>query len=229
MKIHPAALAAGMGALVIGSLSLATSSAPASAATQLESLGAQLANKGSDAGIAPCASCHGANGEGMAAGGFPRLAGQFEQYLAKQLVDYANGRRNHPVMTPIAKQLNDQQREAAAAYYASRTTPPTQPEAAAADVLQRGEVLVTRGDESIQVQACANCHGPGGTGEPPTYPYLAGQHASYTINALTEWQNGNRDNDPSQQMPHIARSLSKNDVAALAAYFAGQPPPVENR
>jgi cytochrome c553 len=129
-------------------------------------------------------------------------------------------------MGPIAKQLTADERQATATYYASLSAPAGQPaEAAAPELLQRGELLANRGDNERQVQACANCHGPGGAGESPTFPYLAGQHASYTVNALTEWQNGNRNNDASQQMPSIAKNLSKDDAAAVAAYFARQPPP----
>ena len=76
-----------------------------------------------------------------------------------------------------------------------------------------------------QVQACANCHGPGGLGRQPVYPYLAGQHAGYLTAAMGEWKNGSRKTDPSGQMPHVAQQLADGDVAALAAYYSAQPAP----
>lgn len=86
----------------------------------------------------------------------------------------------------------------------------------------RGAQLAAIGDEAKGIQACVNCHGPGGIGSGAFYPYLAGQYAGYLKSALTEWQDGSRVNDPSGQMPVIAKSLSEQDVAAAAAYYAAQ-------
>ena len=191
-------------------------------------LGAQIANKGAN-GVAACAGCHGARGEGNNTSGFPRLAGQPRAYLAHQLASYANGSRNHPVMGPIARGLTTQQVDAVASYYAGLSAPAissTATSAPSVQVLQRGRVLATVGDERLGVQGCANCHGPGGAGEPPTTPYLAGQSASYLSTALAEWKSGARKTDPSTQMNIITKRLSDSDIAALAAFYAAQPAPV---
>jgi cytochrome c553 len=162
----------------------------------------------------------------MAASNFPRIAGQASLYLARQLSAYANGNRNNPVMTPIAKGLTPQQIEAVSAYYASLAAPsPKPPSKAAAGVPKRGQLLAEIGDEKIGVQGCANCHGPGGIGEPPSYPYLAGQHPGYLVTTFGEWKSGARKTDPSQQMPMIAKRLSDEDVKAVSAYYAAQPAP----
>jgi cytochrome c553 len=162
----------------------------------------------------------------MAASNFPRLAGQTQSYLSRQLKSYADGSRSNPIMQPIAKGLSPQQIDAVAAYYASLATPSAKPAAKLSDQAQkRGQTLATVGDEKIGVQGCANCHGPGGTGEPPTYPYLAGQHAGYLSTALGEWKSGARKTDPSQQMNLIAKRLSDDDIAALAGFYAAQPAP----
>lgn len=188
--------------------------------------GAQIANSGAGNGVAACAGCHGAKGEGNAAANFPRLAGQPQAYLARQLAAYANGSRNNPVMMPIAKGLSQQQIAEVSAYYAGLSAPSAQPASAPApQVMKRGEALATVGDDKIAVQACANCHGPGGAGEPPVYPYLGGQHASYLAAALGEWKSGARNTDPSMQMSMIAKRLSDADMSALAAYYAAQPAP----
>jgi cytochrome c553 len=80
------------------------------------------------------------------------------------------------------------------------------------------------GDNGKGVQACANCHGPGGTGSGALYPYLAGQAPSYLTSALGAWRDGTRNNDPSGQMPIIAKGLAPEDISALAAYYGAQPP-----
>jgi cytochrome c553 len=166
----------------------------------------------------------------MAAKGNPRLAGQAADYLAKQLDDFASGRRSSPVMTPVAKSLTEQQRNDVAEYFASVATPY---EAAAgpadAALLERGRLLAGSGDESKQLQACATCHGPGGSGERFAAPYLEGQSATYLATTIKEWKNGARANDAGKQMVVVARRLDDRDIAAVAAYFAGivRPSPTE--
>lgn len=229
--------------------------------------GATLAAQGGGGAVAACNSCHGAHGEGNAAGGFPRIAGQSYAYLAHELDSYAGGSRKNAVMQPIASAMTPEQRQAAAAYFASLAPDGTATATAAASPASgtasgtgtasagaaaaassgnpnaatgsanaragaaarsagasgRGAQLAQMGDESKGVQACANCHGPGGIGSGELYPYLAGQHANYLTAALNEWRDGSRANDPSGQMPLIAHGLADQDVSALASYYASQP------
>src|SRR6202162_3271124 len=66
--------------------------------------GKELFDKGLlDRGIPACATCHGANGEGIA--DFPRLAGQHAKYVAKQLAYIKTVTRAAPVMHGIVKDL----------------------------------------------------------------------------------------------------------------------------
>jgi cytochrome c553 len=211
--------------------------APAQGQPNLQA-GQQLAASGAQNGVTACVGCHGAQGEGNAAGGFPRIAGQSAAYLGKQLGAYANGARVNPIMQPIAKALNAEQIRDVSAYYASlggapgdaspgaaspgAAAPSAKPSAAGPE---RGRTLSAIGDNARGVQACANCHGPGGVGNPPAYPYLAGQHANYLTAAMAAWKNGARKTDSSGQMTHIAQALADADVAALSAYFSVQPAP----
>jgi cytochrome c553 len=186
----------------------------------------QLATRGGPGGIAACASCHGEQGEGNAGAGFPRIAGQPTGYLVRQLASYADGSRNNAIMGPIAKALTSPQREQVAEYYAALSAPAMkqlqpQPKKEA----ERGKQLATAGDERAGVQSCANCHGPGGIGLAPNFPYLAGQHASYLVATMRDWKSDARNTDPSKQMPMIAKRLSDADTAAVAGWFAAQPPP----
>lgn len=204
--------------------------APATGPAQLRA-GEQIATKGGPNGVTACVACHGAQGEGNAGSGFPRIAGQSAAYLGKQLGAYANGARVNDVMKPIAMGLSAEQIRDVAAYYASLgggvsgAAAPAPAAKGRGGASARGLQLATLGDESRRVQACANCHGPGGAGEPPINPYLAGQHAQYLITAMGEWKNGERKTDASNQMVDIAHALSDADVAAVAAYFAAQPAP----
>jgi cytochrome c553 len=81
--------------------------------------GKEFFDKGSpDRGIPPCASCHGANAEGMA--DFPRLAGQHAKYVLRQL-EYIQGLvRKAPVMHGIVKDLTPDEMEAVAVFVQSK-------------------------------------------------------------------------------------------------------------
>ncbi len=81
--------------------------------------GKELFDKGLlDRGIPACASCHGANGEGIA--DFPRLAGQHAKYVAKQLTYIQTLTRAAPVMHGIVKDLTPSEIQAVAAYMQSK-------------------------------------------------------------------------------------------------------------
>jgi cytochrome c553 len=53
---------------------------------------------------------------------------------------------------------------------------------------------------------------------------LAGQHAAYIEKQLRDWRNGTRANDAVGMMPAIARALTDQDIAALAAYLSATAP-----
>jgi len=76
-----------------------------------------------------------------------------------------------------------------------------------------------RGREKVQM--CQGCHGIEGwrTAFPEVYhvPRIGGQHAAYFVKALQAYKSGER-NHPS--MRGIAGSLSDQDMADLAAYYA---------
>ena len=70
---------------------------------------------------------------------------------------------------------------------------------------------------------CAGCHGIAGfrTAYPETYhvPMIGGQNAGYIVNALKAYKAGERQHPT---MKAIAASLSEQDMADLAAYYAGK-------
>src|SRR5574344_910198 len=68
---------------------------------------------------AVCAACHSPDGNSMVPN-FPKLAGQGERYLLKQLHDIKSGARQVVEMTGLLTNLNDQDLADSAAYYASQ-------------------------------------------------------------------------------------------------------------
>lgn len=68
-----------------------------------------------DKGVPACATCHGAQAQGN--GKFPRLAGQHQPYLVRQIAVFTSAARgNAPMMSAIAHQLSVEQAQAVAAY-----------------------------------------------------------------------------------------------------------------
>jgi cytochrome c553 len=68
---------------------------------------------------APCAACHGVDGNAGIDPQYPRLAGQYHDYLARALQEYRDGERKNPVMAGFAAALSDQDIENLAAYFSS--------------------------------------------------------------------------------------------------------------
>lgn len=66
---------------------------------------------------APCQACHGADGKGMSPQ-FPKLAGQYADYLVHALQQYKNGERKNPIMAPFAQPLSPRDMDDLAAYFA---------------------------------------------------------------------------------------------------------------
>ncbi|MGA8496736.1 MAG: c-type cytochrome [Xanthobacteraceae bacterium] len=75
------------------------------------------------------------------------------------------------------------------------------------------------------MHVCSSCHGPGGQSISSTFPRLAGQQKDYLIAQLTAFRDHKRA-DPHAQtyMWGMAARLSDPMIAALAGYYAAQPP-----
>ncbi len=80
-------------------------------------------------------------------------------------------------------------------------------------------------DVADTVHVCSSCHGPGGHSLSSTFPRLAGQQKDYLIAQLTAFRDHTRA-DPHAQtyMWGMAARLSDPAIAAIAAYYAAQPP-----
>ncbi|WP_420233627.1 c-type cytochrome [Pseudomonas sp. ABY48] len=170
---------------------------------------------------AVCGACHGPDGNSMAPN-FPKLAGQGERYLTKQLKDIKDGKRVVLEMTGLLTNLNDQDLADIAAYFASQKGG-----VGAADpkLVARGEALFRGGNLTKGLPACAACHSPNGKGIAAAgFPHLGGQHAQYTAKQLTDFrkEEAGRNNDGDAMiMRTIARRLSDEDIAAVSSYIQG--------
>lgn len=168
---------------------------------------------------AVCGACHGADGNSPAPN-FPKLAGQGERYLLKQLHDIKDGRRNVLEMTGMLTNLSEQDLADIAAYFAAQNN-----SVGAADpaLVARGEALFRGGKLEEGMPACTGCHAPDGAGNAAAgFPHLGGQHAAYVAKQLTDFREGNRTNDGDTMiMRAIAAKLSNKDIAAVSSYIQG--------
>ncbi|NVZ22550.1 c-type cytochrome [Pseudomonas costantinii] len=175
---------------------------------------------GSQPGAMPCVACHGADGLGLAAAGFPRLAGLSAEYVRKQLTDFSSGARSNPVMQPLAKALTDAEIAAVSQALAAMPYPLPVTVFRSEMPTSAAQKLALQGAWERQIPACVSCHGPAGVGVGDAFPPLAGQPAAYLAAQLTAWQSGTRRNDPNDLMGHIAKSLTPEEVQGIAQYFA---------
>ena len=85
--------------------------------------GEQLATAKGKATGQSCIDCHGADGNAPIDATYPRLGGQYADYLAHALQAYRGGDREHMLMSPQAANLSDQDIADLAAYFGSRPSP----------------------------------------------------------------------------------------------------------
>jgi cytochrome c553 len=166
--------------------------------------------------VTACVACHGAAGNSTIAQN-PKLAGQFDTYVSKQLHDFKTPQRNNPVMTPIAKALSEDDIRNVAAFLDKQQQKPGA--AKNKDTVEFGKKIYRAGIVEKNVPACASCHGASGNGIPAQFPRLAGQHQEYTAAQLTAFRGGVRKN--SAQMTTIAKRMSDDEMQAVADYVAG--------
>lgn len=177
--------------------------------------------------VEACTPCHGDNGRGTSDVYFPRLAGKPAGYLNNQLLAFKNGRRKYPPMNYLLEYLTDPYLLEMADYFASQhpPLPAAAPSAVSEEVLRHGETLVTQGDASRQIPACASCHGPALTGMEPAIPGLLGLRPNYVSAQLGGWRYGTRTAKAPDCMQAVAGRLTEGDVTAVAAFLATRPAP----
>jgi cytochrome c553 len=169
------------------------------------------------AGLATtCGNCHGVTGvSGDAA--FPNLAGQSVAAIYKQLQDFQTGDRNAAVMGPYLDSLSQQDMTDLATHLASLPGRPPSGGAAAASAYPDAHRLAEFGDPMRGIAGCGACHAPG---RMESAPPLEGQQRAYLEQQMQAFKAGTRHNDIGAKMRSVARGLSQDEIAGLAAYFS---------
>ena len=153
---------------------------------------------------APCASCHGADGNSSDPKN-PRLAGLSAKYLIAAIEQYKDGTRKHSVMHDKVLALRDEDVKNVAAYYASK-------EAQALPI--RKPLTLTE-----WTARCDRCHGVKGNSADPRFPVLAGQDKAYLAKVMAQYHLGMREN---QLMFAMSFLMGKSDIEKLADFYAQQ-------
>ena len=170
-----------------------------------------------------CVACHSADGNSLLPEN-PKLAGQHEDYLYKQMREFKgwNGAapvRENAIMGAMVAGLEDEDMKGLAKYFASFEL---QPETSKnLETMELGQKIWRGGIASKGVPACASCHGPAGAGLPAQYPRLSGQFADYSAAQLKAFRDGGRANDPNRMMRMIALKMTDAEMNAVSDYAAG--------
>ena len=187
--------------------------------------------------VAVCVACHGEGGN-SAAPTFPKLAGQNERYLIKQMKDIQCGGlsaeeqkakkcvgRPVPTMAGQLDSMSDQDLADIAAYYAAQKTTIGQ---AKADLALKGEEIYRAGIRAKGVAACTACHSPTGQGNAPAgFPALSGQHADYiaaqlrAFRAAADGLEGRANDGDIKIMRDVAYRMSDSEIDAVSSYISG--------
>ena len=217
---------------------LAASSLSAVAAEEKPAAAKPDLVKGEAAYAAVCAACHGADGN-SAIEMYPRLAGQSERYIARQLALIAGSQRTEgavAVMMPFVQGMTAQDMRDIGAYFATQKSGAgvaddatvTDGAYAGMKFYEIGQKLYRGGDASRGIPACMACHGPSGAGNPgPAYPAVNGQDHAYVARRLEEYRTGTTtERDPAKFniMAKVAHGLTDQEIGALASYLQGLHP-----
>ena len=188
--------------------------------------------------VAVCQACHGLDGNGPANPMWerytdqdyrnmarepvkykvnpvwPKLAGQNETYLVRQLSHYRSGARKDPIMSGMAAGLSTADIEDIAAYYASQKLVP---EPVSTDPAAKlGEELFKKGKPGMK--PCMECHRSSGHGNEKVAS-IAGQHVAYVRRQL--WAFKLEARKTAKEMAVAASKLNAAEIWALAQYLTG--------
>ncbi|MBA4108614.1 MAG: cytochrome c4 [Leptothrix sp. (in: Bacteria)] len=167
-----------------------------------------------------CQSCHGVAGHG-AAPEYPKLAGQYADYILNQVRNFQSGQRKHPVIQASSPAFSEGDLADIAAYFASQQSMTGGGQPAAESPVSS---LYARGDLKRDVLACASCHGEHGKSTfngADSYPVIGGQQAAYVKAQLLSMRAGARKSGLGGVMNIVAKSLKDEEIEALSNYIAG--------
>jgi len=179
-----------------------------------------LAAGDADAGkakSAPCAACHGADGNSTNPE-WPKLAGQNPDYLVQQLKHFKSGERQNTVMSGMVANLSEQDMKDLAAFFSKQQRTPG---VADESLVDQGRQLYRGGDAETALPACMACHGPTGSGIAAAgFPAIGGQHAQYVYTQLQAYASGQR-HSINGIMNSVAERMDDDQMKALSSYVEG--------
>jgi cytochrome c553 len=162
-----------------------------------------------------CAACHAVDGNSTNPT-YPKLAGQYASYIAKQLREFNGGTRGHDQMSPVAAKLSPEEITEIAAYFSARAPSPGKPGDPA--VAELGRAVYLQGNVDAGLPSCDGCHGPTANGG-PRFPRLAGQHPAYLAKQLADIKQGRRTSSPLMQA--VAERMTDDEMQAVAIFLGG--------
>lgn len=175
-----------------------------------------LANSFGSSDDAPyelCALCHGLDGVSRMAK-FPKLAGQPQAYIEKQLANFRTQERSNDggQMVAIVTEITAQDIPVVAQWFAKQTPPP--PEDATPDGISAGKA-------AFETLGCPACHDPAQA--KGTTPHLTSQHQAYLSKQMTDFRDGARANDPDGLMSAAMKPASDAQIRAISQYLSATP------
>lgn len=165
-----------------------------------------------------CTWCHG----NPSAQGFwiaPRLAGQRQQYIEKELFSFSNHTRDNPsskqYMWGAVANLSPQMVIDLANYFS--TLSPRAADNGDKALVTMGKTIYEQGIPASNIVSCFVCHGPNaeGVGE---IPRLGGLSYTYLKKRLEEWGKGYH--VTAEPMPQVAKELTQVEIEEIASYLS---------
>jgi cytochrome c553 len=155
-----------------------------------------------------CFACHGPNGNSQNPE-YPILAGQSWRYIYIELKDFKEGRRNDPVMSPMAASLSREDMIALGNFFAAQKPLPI--------AFKADGARVEAGRKVSDAVLCPMCHLGGFVGQ-NEIPRVAGQYPQYVKKQLNDFKAKRRTNDAGN-MTSVAGTLSDDDIENLSQYI----------
>jgi cytochrome c553 len=170
-----------------------------------------------DLSVRNCTWCHGTSAQGYSKA--PRLAGQRVDYLVIQLQAFATHKRDEFLSTKYmwyaTAHLDPLTIRKLAAYFSA--LPPEAAKDGDSELAAQGKIIFEDGVPNENIAACQACHGPEAQGV-RAIPRLGGLSYSYLKRRLEQWGHGQ--DAWGIPMPKVGRSLSPNQIAAVASYLS---------
>lgn len=146
-----------------------------------------------------CRTCHGLDGYAKIPIA-PHIGGEAPGYIAAQLSAFRDGRREHEMMSVVARGLSDRQIADVSAWYASYVA-----------------VAALSAEEDAAPELCTGCHGADGIAVIEEAPHLAGETNIYIETQLKTYRSGKRTHDI---MSVIAKKMTDEEIRAVADWYA---------